>query len=133
MKRFISARSESSWVGSHRGICRFALAMRVFSRFVDLPGLRAEFPVLERLAYLNAGTAGPLPARAVRAATQELEREAAEGRTMAHFERRSELNGQLREAYSGVLGCDVADVALTTCTSEGIAQTVVGRSEYWRL
>jgi L-cysteine/cystine lyase len=100
--------------------------MRVFSRFVDLPGLRAEFPVLERLAYLNAGTDGPLPARAVRAATQELEREAAEGRTMAHFERRSELNGQLREAYSGVLGCDVADVALTTCTSEGIAQTVVG-------
>jgi selenocysteine lyase/cysteine desulfurase len=100
--------------------------MRVFSRFVDLPGLRAEFPVLERLAYLNAGTDGPLPARAVRAAAQELEREAAEGRTMAHFERRTELNGQLREAYSGVLGCDVADVALTTCTSEGIAQTVVG-------
>jgi selenocysteine lyase/cysteine desulfurase len=100
--------------------------MRVFSRFVDLTELRAEFPVLDRVAYLNAGTDGPLPARAVRAATQELEREAADGRTMAHFERRSELNGALRAAYATVLGCDGADVALTTCTSEGISQTIVG-------
>jgi selenocysteine lyase/cysteine desulfurase len=100
--------------------------MGVFSRFVDLSGLRAEFPVLDRLAYLNAGTDGPLPARAVRAAAQELEREAAEGRTQSHFERRAELNGELRSAYATVLGCDRADVALTTCTSEGIAQTIVG-------
>jgi selenocysteine lyase/cysteine desulfurase len=100
--------------------------MEVFSRFVDVPGLRAEFPVLERLAYLNAGTDGPLPARAIRAAAQELEREAAEGRTQAHFERRGELSGALRATYATVLGCDIADVALTTCTSEGIAQTIVG-------
>ena len=50
--------------------------MRVFSRFVDRFGLRAEFPVLANLAYLNAGTDGPLPARAVHAAAEELEREA---------------------------------------------------------
>jgi selenocysteine lyase/cysteine desulfurase len=100
--------------------------MRVFSRFVDPSGLRAEFPVLDRLAYLNAGTDGPLPARAVRAAAEELDREAADGRTTAHFERRTELSGMLREAYAGVLGCESSDVALTTCTSEGIAQTVVG-------
>ena len=53
--------------------------MRVFSRFVSLSGLRAEFPVLERLAYLNAGTDGPLPARAVQAAGDELAREAERG------------------------------------------------------
>ena len=89
-------------------------------------GLRAEFPVLARFAYLNAGTDGPLPARAVQAAGQELAREVEEGRTMAHFERRGELKGALRAAYATVLGCDGADVALTTCTSEGIAQTIVG-------
>lgn len=100
--------------------------MQVFSRFVDLSGLRAEFPVLENYAYLNAGTDGPLPAAAVRAAAQELEREAAAGRTFAHFERRSELNGQLRSAYATALGANEADVALTTCTSEGIALTVGG-------
>jgi selenocysteine lyase/cysteine desulfurase len=100
--------------------------MRVFSRFVDLPGLRAEFPVFERLAYLNAGTDGPLPARAVRAASGELEREAEQGRTSAHFERRAELSGELRAAYAAVLGCDTADLALTTSTSEGLAQVIGG-------
>jgi selenocysteine lyase/cysteine desulfurase len=93
---------------------------------VDFSGLRAEFPVLSRLAYLNAGTDGPLPARAVQAATDELQREAEDGRSQVHFERRRELSGELRGAYAAALGCDAADVALTTCTSEGIAQTIVG-------
>jgi selenocysteine lyase/cysteine desulfurase len=100
--------------------------MGVFSRFVDLFGLRAEFPVLRTLAYLNAGTDGPLPARAVQVVAQELEREAADGRTFAHFERRKELNEKLRGAYARALGAEPADVALTTCTSEGIAQTLAG-------
>jgi selenocysteine lyase/cysteine desulfurase len=98
----------------------------VFSRFVNLTGLRAEFPVLRGLAYLNAGTDGPLPARAVTAAVDELEREAAEGRTQTHFERRTELNEQLRAVYASALGCDSADLALTTSTSEGIAQVIGG-------
>jgi L-cysteine/cystine lyase len=91
-----------------------------------MSSLRSEFPVLERLAYLNAGTDGPLPAKAVRAATDELAREAADGRTMAHFERRSELNDELRAAYAAALGCDPGELALTTCTSEGIAQLIGG-------
>jgi selenocysteine lyase/cysteine desulfurase len=100
--------------------------MGVFSRFVDLRGLRAEFPVLRNLAYLNAGTDGPLPTRAVQAVAQELEREAADGRTMAHFERRTELNDALRAAYARALGAEAADVALTTCTSDGMAQVITG-------
>jgi L-cysteine/cystine lyase len=95
---------------------------------VDYSGLRAEFPVLGRLAYLNAGTDGPLPTRAIAAATEELGREAAEGRSRAHFERRGELARELRRAYATALGCDPADLALTTCTSEGIAQTIAGLS-----
>jgi L-cysteine/cystine lyase len=93
---------------------------------VNSNDLRGEFPVLRRLAYLNAGTDGPLPAAAVRAAGDELAREVADGRTMAHFERRSELNGELRAAYALALGCDPGEVALTTCTSEGIAQVIGG-------
>ena len=100
--------------------------MRVFSRFVDLSGLRDEFPVLRRLAYLNAGTDGPLPAAAVTAAAEELRREAEDGRAMAHFERRAELSGQLREAYAAALGCEPGELALTSCTSEGLAQIVGG-------
>ena len=82
--------------------------------------------MLEELAYLNAGTDGPLPARAARAAEQELARELSEGRAMAHFKRRSELGQRLREAYAVALGAAAEDVALTTCTTEGMAQVVSG-------
>src|ERR1700760_33008 len=126
MKYVISARSRSASLGSHSGIGLGALDMRVFSRFVDLRGLRAEFPVLRNVAYLNAGTDGPLPVRAVQASAEELEREAADGRTMAHFERRNELNDALRAAYARALGADVSDIALTTCTSDGMAQVITG-------
>ena len=93
---------------------------------MDFSALRAEFPVFPRLAYLNAGTDGPLPARGVEAAAQELRREADDGRSQAHFERRRELSAELRSAYADALGCQPADVALTTSTSEGIAQTIDG-------
>ncbi len=88
--------------------------------------MRAEFPVLGRLAYLNAGTDGPLPARAVAAAAQELERQAQEGRHHVHVERRKELTGELRASYAGLLGCAASEIALTTCTSDGLAQTIAG-------
>ncbi len=93
---------------------------------VDVTDLRDEFPVLERIAYLNAGTDGPLPAAAVAAAHEELSRELADGRATAHFERRSELSGELRAGYAHTLGADPADVALTTCTTEGMAQVIAG-------
>jgi L-cysteine/cystine lyase len=93
---------------------------------VDAPALRAQFPVLLRAAYLNAGTDGPLPAPAAQAAAQELAREAAEGRTLSHFERRGELGQALRGAYASLLGCAPEDLALTTCTSEGLSLVIEG-------
>ncbi len=93
---------------------------------MDPSGLRSHFPVLERIAYLNAGTDGPLATEAVAAAREELERELAGGRTHAHFERRKELSEALRGAYARALRADPADVALTSCTTEGIGQVVMG-------
>jgi selenocysteine lyase/cysteine desulfurase len=93
---------------------------------VSIEALRDEFPVLERVAYLNAGTDGPLSGAAARAGARELAGEARMGRAGAHFERRHELAGALREAYSHVLGCERGDVALTTCTSEGLASVIEG-------
>jgi selenocysteine lyase/cysteine desulfurase len=92
----------------------------------QLAALREQFPVLREQAYLNAGTDGPLPQAAVAAATAELEREAQQGRRLQHFERRGELCTQLRSAYAALLGCAAEDLALTTCTSEGIAQVIGG-------
>jgi L-cysteine/cystine lyase len=93
---------------------------------MDPSRLRAEFPVLSRAAYLNAGTDGPLPTRAVRAAAEELERELDRGRTRTHFERRHELAEQLRSAYAGLLACPPEDLALTTSTTDGMAHVVGG-------
>jgi L-cysteine/cystine lyase len=93
---------------------------------VPISSLRREFPVLARLAYLNAGTDGPLPAIAASAGAKELAREAKEGRAWPHFRRRRQLTDELRAAYAIALGCQSADVAITTCTSEGLAQTIAG-------
>jgi L-cysteine/cystine lyase len=91
-----------------------------------IDSLRAQFPVLAEWAYLNAGTDGPLPAIATQAAAEELERQARTGRTSAHFEHRHELADALRSSYSELLGCVPAELALTTCTSEGISLVVQG-------
>jgi selenocysteine lyase/cysteine desulfurase len=93
---------------------------------MDAAALRAEFPVLERLAFLNAGTDGPVPAAAVRAAREALESELAGGRYAPHFEARSALQAELRALYAQLLGCDVADVALKTSTSEGLGTILAG-------
>ncbi len=93
---------------------------------MSLNTLREQFPVLERLAYLNAGTDGPLPAAAIRAARSEIERQMTDGRSTAHFERRAELSDALRSAYASLLGCESSDLALMTCTTEGVACVVGG-------
>ncbi len=99
---------------------------QIFSAVVDFSRLRDCYPITSRLAYLNAGTDGPLPSVAVQAAHAELERELHDGRAKAHFERRTELTDALRLAYAGALGCDATEVALTTCTTEGMALTIAG-------
>ncbi|HVS29183.1 MAG TPA: aminotransferase class V-fold PLP-dependent enzyme [Solirubrobacteraceae bacterium] len=93
---------------------------------MDAASLRAEFPVLARVTYLNAGTDGPVPARALAAVEAELRREADEGRHFPHFKRRAELKARQREGYAALLGADPSDVAITTCTSEGIARALLG-------
>ena len=88
--------------------------------------LRAEFPVFDRAAFLNAGSDGPVPRRAVEAVREEVERQAVEGRHSAYFARRAELARRQRAAYAGLLGCPPDEVALTTSTTEGIATVVAG-------
>lgn len=90
--------------------------------------LRDEFPVLRHQAYLNAGTDGPLPARAVRAASAELEWQAEHGRFAEHFMRRGMLAVAVKESYAALLGAGGDHVALTTCTSEGLMVVVSGLS-----
>src|SRR5215204_2156800 len=93
---------------------------------MDAQALRAQFPVLERVAYLNSGTDGPLPAVAVEAARAELADAERSGRVTAHFERRVELQGRLREGYARMLGVSADELALTTSTSDGVGRVIAG-------
>jgi L-cysteine/cystine lyase len=87
---------------------------------------RAQFPVLERLAYLNAGTDGPVPTAAAAAARETLDDQLHAGRWMPHFQARLAAQAELRAGYARLLGCDAADVALTTSTSEGVGVVLAG-------
>ena len=95
---------------------------------MDARAFRANFPVLDQLVYLNAGTDGPIPRVAADASARELAAEVTEGRVYSHFERRRELLTDLRVAYASVLGCDEGEVALTTSTSEGCGAILGGLS-----
>jgi len=93
---------------------------------VDPAALRAEFSGLAQRAYLNAGTCGPLPRAAVRAAAEVLESAADEGRSTAYFEAMIDLRDRQRAAYAALLAADPADVALTTSTSDGMVRVLEG-------
>jgi selenocysteine lyase/cysteine desulfurase len=83
--------------------------------------LRDEFPVLERLAYMNAGTDGPVPARAAAAAEEALRTQTEHGRAgKNHFEPLAATRDALRERAALVLGCTPADVALTHSATDGM-------------
>jgi L-cysteine/cystine lyase len=92
----------------------------------ELPELRREFPVLDECVYLNTGTCGPLPRAALEASRVELERESRAGRTHAHHKQRHLLQEALRVEYAALLGCASEELALTTCTSEGVSLVVSG-------
>ncbi|HWC28073.1 MAG TPA: aminotransferase class V-fold PLP-dependent enzyme [Solirubrobacteraceae bacterium] len=91
---------------------------------MDPAALRAEFPVFEQAAYLNAGTCGPLPAAGAKAAGDVLAQAVATGRSHAYMGAMLDVRRQLRGAYAGLLGAAPDDVALTTCTSEGVVRVL---------
>ena len=93
----------------------------------DAPAFRAQFPVFERLAYLNAGTEGPVPRSAAEAVHRQIDLEASEGRCgRPYFERVMGLASDLRAGYARVLGCEPSQVALTGSTTDGVNTVIAG-------
>src|SRR4051812_5864666 len=89
---------------------------------MDWTAFRAEFPVLDRLAYMNAGTDGPVPRRGHDAAAARLREELEGGRSgKQYFEGLGALAARLRERLAGFLGCDADEVALTRSTTDGVS------------
>jgi L-cysteine/cystine lyase len=49
-----------------------------------------------------------------------------EGRSRAYFDALDDARGRLRASYAQLLGATPDDVALTTCTSEGVVRVIAG-------
>jgi L-cysteine/cystine lyase len=94
---------------------------------VNIDAVRAELPVLDRFAYLNAGTFGPLPRRTVVAMTQHAEERLELGRAGgAFFEGALARREELRAELARLIGAEPGSVALTTSTTEGCNAVVAG-------
>jgi L-cysteine/cystine lyase len=88
---------------------------------------RRQFPVLDRLAYLNAGTNGPLARATVEAMTEQLERDLAAGRSGKEWvETVLELRERVRTAIAAVIDVEPASLALTDSTTRGCAVVLLG-------
>lgn len=88
---------------------------------------RRNFAVCDRLAYLNAGTDGPLPSVAASAMRTRIGLEEQLGRSgNAYFETIGELWERVRSGIAGMC-CAAPDcIALTSSTTDGINTVVWG-------
>jgi L-cysteine/cystine lyase len=94
---------------------------------MDLKAVRAGLPVLERFAYMNAGTNGPLPRRAAEAISRALERDLLDGRSSkSYFESMLAGRDELRAALAGFLGTSPDSIALASSTTEGCNVVIAG-------
>lgn len=94
---------------------------------MDVAALRAELPVLDRVAYLNAGSVGPTPRAAIAAAERELRDQLESPRAARdHYAHALALAGRLRAQVAGLLRCEPWEVALTGSTTDGVNAVVGG-------
>lgn len=88
---------------------------------------RGQFPVLERLAYLNAGTNGPLARATAEAVTARVQRDLVEGRSgTGWIEDVLALRAEARRGLAAVVGAEPEYVALTESTTRGCQVVLAG-------
>jgi L-cysteine/cystine lyase len=88
---------------------------------------RAQFPVLERLAYLNAGTTGPLSRASAEAMAEQTRSDLERGRGgKPYFERMLSLREAVRERIARLLGAPADRVALTMSTTDSVHVVLAG-------
>ena len=93
----------------------------------DPTTFRAQFPVLERLSYLNAGTEGPVPRAAADAVHLRIDVETDGGRCgRQYFEELMGLRDRARAGYARALACAPEEVALTGSTTDGVNTVIAG-------
>ncbi len=94
---------------------------------VDWAAERARFPVLDRYAYLNAGTFGPLARETIDASANLRAWEAEHGRAgRAYFDEMLSSRVRVRELVAAQIGVAAENIALTQSTTQGVHVVVLG-------
>lgn len=94
---------------------------------MDFAEARAQFPVLQNFAYLNAGTFGPLARATIEAMEQRQSCELAFGRSGPDFFAEvTRLRDRVRERIAALVGAEPAQVALTCSTTDGCNIVLAG-------
>ena len=94
---------------------------------MTLEEARGLFPVLQRRAYLNAGTFGPLALPTAAAMRAELDADLEAGRFgKPYFERMLDLRKQARAVLGGLVGVEPEQVSLTSSTTDGCNIVLAG-------
>jgi L-cysteine/cystine lyase len=91
------------------------------------PEARARFPVLDRYAYLNAGTFGPLARTTLEAMAKLRTWEGIHGRAgRAYFDEMLARRERVRELIADQIQVPVDNVALTNSTTQAVHIVVLG-------
>lgn len=86
-----------------------------------ISAIRQELPATTAGIYLNTGTFGPLPTRAVQAMQQQIQRELQTGRLGAEsFDQMGATYESARQAVARLLNAHEDEIALTDNTGEGL-------------
>jgi len=89
--------------------------------------IRSDLPSLEGVAYLNAGTNGPLPRPAAEAMRRELDMTLAEPRIgMPAFQHHRDLRDRARAALGRAVAAPPDQIALTSSTTQGVGIVISG-------
>jgi L-cysteine/cystine lyase len=92
----------------------------------DLLRFRGQLPATSSVAYLNAGTLGPLPVAAIDAMAEEQRYDVEQRQSADHWERLMELQSHARLALTRLTGVTSEQVALMHSTHEGLNATLWG-------
>jgi L-cysteine/cystine lyase len=94
---------------------------------VNLDEIRSAFPVLQRFAYLNAGTFGPVPSPVAEAVAERRRIELELGRSgRPYLDWILEARERVRKSLATAIGVDPGNVALTRATTDGCNIVLAG-------
>ena len=89
--------------------------------------IRQELPAVLGTVYLNTGTCGPLPRRAISAMQQAQDEEVLRGRIdPGHYPSLAAAMNGVKAAVADVLGCDPTELALSRHTTDGMNLALAG-------